>query len=833
MQLRKRSFGIVFLLGMTLAGCETTNPHETLMVSTPVSSLKKNKTLQPQVAQAFVLLKEGKYSEASTFINQTLQSQPKNVALHILNAITYEKLAEQGDVTGLDLATVGYQNALNMDPFNSFAITQLGKLKYREQQFDQAQEHFANALLIKPNDPDLMHEFAAASYYAYDIKSALAAIQKAEKLKPDDPLIQRSAAMMYAAVGDFKTAEKHFNLFQAKVGPDPEVSHVANRFNDWQSLYQSGRIHLAADKKSSKDSSVGSESSGSKNPKTVETTTTTITTTKTTTDSANQDSTGQDSTGQDAGPSAATAKDSGAKDTGVKDTSSKDAVSSDSTSKDSGAKDTGGQDTSSKGAGTTGTVSKDTSSKDTGSSDTTSKDAGTPDTGAKDTSSKDAASSDSTSKTSGTPDTSTSGSKGASGGASDTTGKDSGGGGGLTIDEPFPSESETPTKEEFSRADIGQNILDVPVASSLPKGQEAPASPQIIVDCYILQITERAGSTKGHNILDALSVTLNPGSWMKFKGSLWGRGVALTSDNNRDSLSYNPDSGFATALDVNGKLVNTFNPATTQVNLNSMGSMTGRIFTSGLTWAGLTYSLNIANAFDQRTEIVSRPTLMTYLRKESKFFSGIELVNVSGGTYGSNLSRYPVGVGLAIMPESLNGDLLTLSLSIESSLLQNVDPNLLLTVDVTKTRVDTTARIRLGETILLGGIYERTEVSGKQGFPGLRDIPIVEYFFAQEQTASVRTSIAILLTPRSPDTVKSAVNRAMTRESLSPHLCELVSRNPDWFNPEVNAVNIFSYFNLDPVLYYEFRTGDILPPSWAYEVALSDKLGELESFIYF
>lgn len=812
MLLKKRSVGLLFLLGLILVGCETTNPHEVLMNAAPVSALKKNKTIQPHIAQAFLLLKEGKYSEASTYINQTLQAQPKNVGLHILNGLTYEKLAEQGDETGLELATIGYQSALNLDPFNSFAITQLGKLKYRAQQFDQAQEHFANALLIKPNDPDLIHEFAAASYYAYDIKSAVAAIRKAEKLKPDDPLIQRSAAMLYAAVGDFETAEKHFKLFQAKMGNDPEVVHVANRFNDWQSLYKSGRLVLAADKSNSisKDSGnkdITSKDSGSKDTtskdsgsKDATSTATTITTTTTTTTTG---STSKESTSTESAAPTSTSKDSGS-------------TSSESTS--SGSKDTGS------------TTSESTGSE---SKESTSTEPAAPPSGSKDTGSTGSESKESTSKDSTAPASTNKDSGGTSSGGSESTNKDSGGGGGLTVEEPFTEESSIATKEEFARADIGQNILNVPVGSGLPKGPETPTTKQVIMDCYILQITEIAGTSKGNNILDNLAVTLNPGSILKYKGSMWGDGAAEAGTRN-DTVMYTPDTGFATALDINGKLVNTtFQPASTAVNLNNAGSITGRIFTAGLTWAGLTYSLNIANAADNRTEIISRPTLMTYLGKESKFFSGVELVNVTGGTYGSNLSRYPVGVSLGILPESLVGDQLTLSLAVESSLLQNANPNLLATVDVSKTRVDTTARIHLGETIMLGGIYERTEVDIAHGFPGLRDLPLIQYFFSHQSTVSARRSIVILLTPRSPDTVKSAVNRAMTRESVQPHVSELVSRNPDWFNPEVNAISIFSYINLDPILYYEFRTGDVLPPSWGYEVILNDKLAELSSFLYY
>ena len=147
MRLSRQLLGTLTMASTLLAGCDTTNPYESLNLNqSNVSSLKGNKTINPQVAQAFLFLKEGKYADASAYINQVLQSQPKSVILHILNALTYEKMAETGQGSGLELAIIGYQNALSIDPFNTFAIVQLGKIKYREKQFDQAQEHFANAL---------------------------------------------------------------------------------------------------------------------------------------------------------------------------------------------------------------------------------------------------------------------------------------------------------------------------------------------------------------------------------------------------------------------------------------------------------------------------------------------------------------------------------------------------------------------------------------------------------------------------------------------------------------------------------------------------------------
>lgn len=683
---KKRSIGILLTSIVTLAGCETTNPKASLQIDTPFSSLKPKRDISPPLVHAIQLLKEEKYTEASQFINQALQSQPKNPFFHILNGLTYEKLAERGDATGLELAAIGYQNAVNIDSSNVFAITQLAKLKYREKHYDEAQEHFANALLIKPNDPDLLHELAAASYYAYDIKTALSAIDRAEKLKPNDPLIHRSAAMIHAALGDFNAAQKHFNFFQEKMGNDPAVVQVASRLNDWQHLYKSGRIKLASATSNPSVPPSGGSSSHEKN--------------------------------QVISPS----------------------------SSESG----------------------DSSSPDEGSDDS-------------------------------------------SGG--------NGGGGGSGANPAATNEA--------------KKVLDMPFET---KGALGMNSPQIVVDCYLLRITEDAQTSKGNNILENLAVTLNPGGLTTFQGNLSGSGVSSLDNKNLtpDNIVFSPDTGFnSNQVPVTGAAAAAFTPATSTINLNNKGSLSGNIFAAGITWAGLTYSLNIANAIDSRTEVVSRPSLMTFLKKQSVFFSGDELVIGLSGQFGGTLTKYPVGVTLLVTPESLEGDLLTLNITIEQSLLTAPNPNLQQTVDVAKTRTDTFAKVHLGETLMLGGIYDRVEIASKKGFPGLQDVPVLQYFFSNETTASVRRSIVFMLTPRSPDAVKSAVSRAMARGAVQPHLNELVSRNPDWFSTHANMITIFRYLSKDPIIYYEFRSGDILPPSWGWEPPMDNKLQQLMAFLYY
>ncbi|MBX9621067.1 MAG: hypothetical protein K2X28_03410 [Alphaproteobacteria bacterium] len=683
MAFNKNIFAAFLAGSVVLTGCETTTPPSSLKFKTPMSSLKANKKISPSVAHVIGLLEQEKYHEASQFINQALQGEPKSVALHLLNAMTYEKLGELGDATGSELASVGYTNAVNLDPSNFFAVTQLGKLKYGQQVYPEAQEHYANALLIKPNDADLWHEFAAASYYAYDIRSALKGIEKAAQLKPGDPLIHRSATMIYAALGDFNAAKTHFEAFKAKAGDDPAVTQVSGRFEDWKNLYNSGRIQLASA-------------------------------------------------------------------------------------------------TTDKGAASAPTSAKSTQ--------------------------------------------------------------------GQNISQDFAAEGNSPNVGQIPQLTIGSQAPGAAPSTGAGAGTQAAGDgrsaevqqkQQVIVDCYLLRIAESATTTKGHNILENLAVTLTPGSFATFKGRMSGSGVdSLKKASPANNISYQELSAFkpnqppGSGSTTSGVLSN-WTPDVAMANFNNVGSMSARVFAAGLTWAGLTYSLNIANAVDNRTEVVSRPSLLTFLNQPVTFFSGTELVNGFTGQYEGTLVAYPVGITVEVTPEALVDDLLTLTVGIEGSLLTTPEANLSTGVRVDKSRVNTYVKIRLGETLMLGGLYERTEVYSKAGFPGLQDVPVVQYFFSQEQTASDRRSIVFMLTPRSSDAVKSAINRAMTRQDYRPNLEELASRTPNWFATSPNLLTSFRYLAKDPIIYYEFRTGDVLPPSWGWEPPLKEKLALLEGFLYY
>ena len=95
---------------------------------------------------------------------------------------------------------------------------------------------------------------------------------------------------------------------------------------------------------------------------------------------------------------------------------------------------------------------------------------------------------------------------------------------------------------------------------------------------------------------------------------------------------------------------------------------------------------------------------------------------------------------------------------------------------LTNRQVQHEIRLVSGETNILGGIISDTEATSLSGIPGLKNIPILRYFFAQETKTRDQTEIIIMLTPhilRMPNIQEMNLRGLNTGSENSPRL-----RNP-------------------------------------------------------
>jgi general secretion pathway protein D len=178
---------------------------------------------------------------------------------------------------------------------------------------------------------------------------------------------------------------------------------------------------------------------------------------------------------------------------------------------------------------------------------------------------------------------------------------------------------------------------------------------------------------------------------------------------------------------------------------------------------------------DSQTKLVAKPQLRGREGEEIKLNLGDEFP-VPSTTFGSlggagsvatqpisSFNYKPVGIIVNMTPRvTFEGDVV-LKLVIESSTL-GADVNIAgqNLPSFGSRKVETTLRLRDGESTLLAGLLREDERRKYTGFPGLMRLPVFRQLFTSNDLSSGQTDIVILLTPRIVRT------HELTQEDVNP-----------------------------------------------------------------
>lgn len=167
----------------------------------------------------------------------------------------------------------------------------------------------------------------------------------------------------------------------------------------------------------------------------------------------------------------------------------------------------------------------------------------------------------------------------------------------------------------------------------------------------------------------------------------------------------------------------------------------------------LTYSLNLFNNSGQFYQVLARPSLTAYLGRESEFFAGRTInVGISGINLGS-LQPIDVGVGLKVLPETIEGEMVTFRVHASRSFLSREQVG---TFDESLTTfkqlVQATAEVEFGQTLLLSALSERVRDATYSKTPGLGDIPGPSVLFNDRKDMNRTETLLVLVTPVRPTT---------------------------------------------------------------------------------
>lgn len=249
-------------------------------------------------------------------------------------------------------------------------------------------------------------------------------------------------------------------------------------------------------------------------------------------------------------------------------------------------------------------------------------------------------------------------------------------------------------------------------------------------------------------------------------------------------------------------------------------SVSRTVITKAVTIPALAYSLNIANASSSTNEVLARPTLAAMEGLPSEFFAG---VNVNAGVLSTSSLGSPnvvpvdkrFGMKLAITPNFLPDGNIQLKVSAQRTFIipSSDNQNFSYRFDISETSADANVIMKMGDTLVLGGLAEKETSHSRDAVPGLGDVPGVQYLFSKKQETDFQRSALILITPRKP--------MYASEESLG-----ITGPIPS------NAESVAKHLG-DSQLFQQFRQGDVAMERWDRSRTTVDRLRQALSFLYY
>lgn len=215
--------------------------------------------------------------------------------------------------------------------------------------------------------------------------------------------------------------------------------------------------------------------------------------------------------------------------------------------------------------------------------------------------------------------------------------------------------------------------------------------------------------------------------------------IDITDDASKDlGIEWGDDSGFA---------------SDTLTEIPGSGLNIGKF-----TRVGLSIPLSIkALIDDNKAKVLANPNVLALDGKPSSIFIGDEIKYVVSRDISSTTGKTTittetarVGVQLHTISRVSPDDFITMDLhpevSVVKSFLDAGDGILL--PQISRRFVDSTVRVKNGETIVIGGLIKDDEIKSISGIPLLKDLPLIGELFKSRRTSKIHSEVMMFITPR-------------------------------------------------------------------------------------
>jgi tetratricopeptide (TPR) repeat protein len=182
-------------------------------------------TRAPNSAQAHELNAEslemqGKWKEAAKEYQMVLQKNPQQPGIHFrVGRLLLSEPNPPADAA--EQAKKEFEQELQIDPSNAGAEYVLGELARESQQWDDAVSHFTRAAKLDSNFGDAYLGWGVALVSTKKFSDAVAPLEVAVKLEPENPAAHYNLAIAYTRTGRKQEGDREFAIHREMVQKNP------------------------------------------------------------------------------------------------------------------------------------------------------------------------------------------------------------------------------------------------------------------------------------------------------------------------------------------------------------------------------------------------------------------------------------------------------------------------------------------------------------------------------------------------------------------------------------------------------------------------------------
>ena len=228
--------------------------------------------------------------------------------------------------------------------------------------------------------------------------------------------------------------------------------------------------------------------------------------------------------------------------------------------------------------------------------------------------------------------------------------------------------------------------------------------------------------------------------------------ASVTLQDNLNSTTTTTGSNVGTG---NGSVTTTTGAATGSINLNSLAHLNATNFQVTIPTATATFLFS-----DSNTKIIQQPQIRASDGQKASLKIG-ERVPVATGSFqpgiggvginplvNTQFNYIDVGVNIDITPRIHGLDEVTLKIAMDISSVDSfTNIGGIQQPVIGQRKIEHEIRLKEGEVSLMGGMLEEDDTKSLSGIPGLAQIPILHYLFAQTNVERKDNELVFAITP--------------------------------------------------------------------------------------